>query len=200
MASSYLRGIEWVFSYYTRGQDSVTWLWFYPYDRAPLFSDVNAALEHTTSKSRERLFDVSPVDKEIRHTALHQLLMVMPQKSVRYVPEILHNYYVDETPIRWMMPISGVRVNTDFCEKEYQGNAIVTDSQYYVVCKELEEKIFAEDEISIYQNQKVKRDDKPVSKPVERKEYEAKPKQTNSNYKGGNKPYNSNYKGKNPRR
>jgi len=157
MCTSYIRGLFWTIQYYLLGQDSVTWLWHYPYYRAPLFRDMAAvyrAINNKKLRKYDDVIDVSPVENEIRHTPIHQLLMVMPPQSLRYVPKLLHVYYSKNSSIGYMMPGAGVAVNQDFCEVPFQEQIIVPHPVYHVIMTKLSALYLQKGEIKEYDPQK----------------------------------------------
>jgi len=165
MCASYIRGLNWVYNYYFLGQDSVTWLWYYPYNHAPLFTDLAAsfrAVKEKTFAGYSRIMNVEHIKDEVRPSALQQLLFVMPQQSLPYVPEVLQVYYAPEGPLRHLMPIKAVLEDTDFCQSPFQGIVIVPDPVYHVIMNNLAAKYINKDKIEKYAIRKEISDDKPV--------------------------------------
>lgn len=74
----YLRGMQWVMWYYTRGCPS--WDWFYPFHYAPLLEDLASYTD---------VVDVKMTLGSPLHPIL-QLLAVLPRESVEALPEELH--------------------------------------------------------------------------------------------------------------
>lgn len=83
----FLRGMQWVMRYYTKGCPS--WEWYYPFYYAPLLADLAKYCSH--------------VDVEMRMSApLHpveQLLAVLPRESVGALPEELHEAVLDRKSV-----------------------------------------------------------------------------------------------------
>lgn len=83
----FLRGMQWVMRYYTKGCPS--WEWYYPFYYAPLLQDLAKYCTH--------------VDVEMRMSApLHpveQLLAVLPRESVGALPEELHEAVLDRKSV-----------------------------------------------------------------------------------------------------
>lgn len=81
MCYEYLKGIEWVLRYYTRGHHEISHRWFYPYHYAPLMSDFYRYVENKKS--------VNYVVKYVPdggYTVLHQLFSVIPKNSLDILP------------------------------------------------------------------------------------------------------------------
>lgn len=89
----YIRGIQWVFSYYTQGIRD--WTWFYPYHAAPLLREL---VKYLNNRVYAEPFNVSPIYKP-----LEQLSIIFPKQSWNLLPreitdilrEKLEYYYVD---------------------------------------------------------------------------------------------------------
>lgn len=78
MCASYLEGMQWVLSYYTRGCPN--WTWFYPYDYAPFASD----LANTKYK-------LTHYGKSAPVLPFQQLIGVLPPRSSKLLPSPLDN-------------------------------------------------------------------------------------------------------------
>lgn len=136
----YIRGLHWVFNYYTLGQDAVTWLWYYPYHHAPLFRDLALTVESVYDGrilgGTSLLDDVAPFKDEVRFTCLHHLVSVMPLQSIDTLPQELHFFYSDRSPLLHFMPAT-VLVNDDMVEMESQVKAILPKVDYYAIMEAL---------------------------------------------------------------
>lgn len=163
----YIRGLNWVYDYYTQGQNSVTWLWYYPFHHAPLFADlavtVEAVLDGRILGGEGLLTDTEPVKGELPFTCLHQLVSVMPIQSVGELPEVLYPYYGISSPIAFFMPLT-VMVNDEMIELPYQERAIIPKVDYYTIMRTLGERSLPTSVISKYANTV----DVPRSDPVRR--------------------------------
>ncbi|KAK7199892.1 5'-3' exoribonuclease D [Novymonas esmeraldas] len=107
--AEYLRGMQWVMRYYTKGCPS--WEWYFPYHYAPLLQDLAAF--------------AATVDVEMRMSApLHpveQLLAVLPRLSVHALPEELHGAVNDPTSVLGKFYPSVVDVDFSEANFSYQG-------------------------------------------------------------------------------
>lgn len=167
----YIRGLNWVYDYYTQGQNSVTWLWYYPFHHAPLFTDlavtVDAVLDGRILGGEGLLTDTEPVKGEMPFTCLHQLVSVMPIQSIDNIPEVLYPYYMLSSPLVCFMPLT-VMVNDEMIQLSYQERAIIPKVDYYTIMTALAERSFPTSVISKYANTvPITRSD-PVRRPPER--------------------------------
>ena len=114
VAHSYIEGIQWVISYYTKGVPN--WKWYYPYHYAPFSSSI---YEHIDTYEQPNYEKTEPNSPYI------QLLCVLPSKSAELIPfplcelltnedSVLKHYY----PREFKIDISGKR-------REYEGVAIL---------------------------------------------------------------------------
>lgn len=85
--AEFLRGMQWVMRYYTKGCPS--WEWFYPFHYTPLLQDLalNCDSVNVEMKIGEPLHPVE------------QLLAVLPRQSVSALPEELHEAVEDQTSV-----------------------------------------------------------------------------------------------------
>jgi 5'-3' exonuclease len=153
----YVRGLNWIFNYYTLGQDDVTWMWYYPYHHAPLFSDLARTLEAVEEGlilGGDALFtQTTPYKNEERFTCLHHLVCVMPVQSIEHVPQDLWPFYSLTSPLIPFMPLT-VMINNELTEVEGQVKAILPNVDYYAVMEALSVRTFGADVISKYANTK----------------------------------------------
>lgn len=83
-AQEYLKGMEWVFLYYTEGIPS--WEWSYPYEYAPFASDLILAMEGYISCSFQLGKPLLP---------FHQLVTILPPQSKKLLPEEYQSLFSD---------------------------------------------------------------------------------------------------------
>ena len=110
---NYLQGLQWVFSYYTRG--CVDWKWKYNYHYPPLLADLT---KHTPANDHDFFKNVQsePFSPHV------QLAYVLPKQSFGLLPpivrdDLLHKwpeYSVDEFPFQWA-----------FCRYFWEAHAIL---------------------------------------------------------------------------
>lgn len=111
---AYLEGLEWVYTYYTKGMGTVNDKWFYPFFHAPLFSDVSAIFDDTAISII--VGAVQPIESpEIN--CLHQLLMVISPYSVAVLPPEIREIYREAGPMCDDLPF-GFPMEQDNTDKE----------------------------------------------------------------------------------
>ena len=134
----YLRGLYWIFYYYLAGQDSVTWLWYYPHHYTPLFGDLYVVLGSMKQATLEyEVQDVRPLSGERRFTPLHQLTAVMHWLSMKHIPrEITDVFFTTRSPLLDMMPTCVIE-DSDLTESVHQTKVIVPFADYHTIMLEL---------------------------------------------------------------
>ena len=94
ICNEYLRGIQFVLSYYL--YDIPDWYWFYPYHHAPFFSDIcnylksiklKRMLDNTDIKNNPNNILSFKFEKNEPLTPFEQLLAVLPPESSNILPE-----------------------------------------------------------------------------------------------------------------
>ena len=127
---SYLEGMQWVLSYYTRGTPA--WRWFYPYNYAPFASDM-ADLIDAYSVPRYKL--------ERPILPFLQLLTVLPPRSAHLLPKPLNTLLCSKTspmarfcPRNFPVDLSGKR-------REWEGLVILPALEYDEVIKAYNQKV-----------------------------------------------------------
>jgi len=129
MCYQFLRGIAWTYQYYSRGHNSVTWLWYYPYAYAPLMSDLNTFLQARLELDDLEFAQVDPVADEVRLGIGQQLVAVMPALSLGHVPPLLHPLWRKDSPINDLMPV-GIPIDRRNTNKDWQALKIVIPANY----------------------------------------------------------------------
>jgi len=132
----YLRGLIWVFKYYTTGLPS--WDHLYPYNYAPLMTDLSNFVSHLTMNDIEELssFEMGSPSKPFQ-----QLLAVLPPSSFHYLPNdystLLSTLQTSEA-----YPTS-FEIDYEGKIKEYQGIALLPRAPMDLI-RQLEEKVKAD--------------------------------------------------------
>lgn len=140
MCVNYLRTIQWVQYYYTKGFNYVSKLYFYHYMYTPLMSSVITVLNSLTEQKKTGILDDVKKDKDnIEITAVHQLMSVLPKKSLQLVPEEYREIYLKE-----LMDINPeiFKVSDEATYKEHQSKAILPTINMNLVDVALREKDF----------------------------------------------------------
>lgn len=97
MCIYFLKTMGWVYKYYTEGHDSVSNIHFYPYIYAPMGDSIKTFLEKMYKddvKLPERLQNLHNINYPFFNiTTDHQLMMVLPPKSINVIPYKLRKGY-----------------------------------------------------------------------------------------------------------
>ena len=94
MCINYLQTVQWVQYYYTKGYKYVSNLHSYHYIYNPLMGSVITVLNDLLeAKETDILRDIKKKRNEIEITPIHQLLSVMPKKSLDKIPKEYHSIY-----------------------------------------------------------------------------------------------------------
>lgn len=120
MIDSYLTGIAWVYLYYQRGTSAVNVGWWYNYHHSPLMGDIASVAESFSSQ----LDNVEAGDDMILFSPVHQLLSVLPRKSVSLVPDEFSHLMNDGSIIRDTYPDS-FYIEREGKDADWQGVAIL---------------------------------------------------------------------------
>lgn len=121
--AEYLRGVQWVMRYYTKGCPS--WEWYYPFHYAPLLQDM-AAFTAAVDVSMRISAPLHPVE---------QLLAVLPRLSVHALPEELHEAVNDPQSI--LGKFYPDVVDIDLSEANFSYQAVLRIP--FINCKTLQE-------------------------------------------------------------
>ena len=113
VCKEYIKGLEWIISYYIDGK--VIWDWFYPYHYSPFTYDMYNYLKNNEYVNEEE-------DKEIIEGQIFQLMCVLPMNSFYLIPEIFHedikNNMRDKYPEKVIIDLEGK------C-KDYEGVCLI---------------------------------------------------------------------------
>ena len=108
ICQEYLKGMQWVITYYKQGIPD--WRWKYPYNYGPFIADLSEHLK--TYKSVD--FDLhSPV------TSFEQLLCILPPKSKKLVPEPLNSIF-DQPKLQHFYP-EEFKIDLSGKRREWEG-------------------------------------------------------------------------------
>lgn len=117
MATSYLNGLSWVMLYYTRGLSSVKGDYFYPFLYSPLIEDL-------TTWAGEFETDFKAAEGQIIFSPLHQLVSIIPPKSIGVIPKYLKSLYGPVSPIIDLLP-TFYEIDVDKKGMEHMGVVII---------------------------------------------------------------------------
>lgn len=107
LCNEYMRGIQFVLTYYL--YDIPDWYWFYPYHYAPLFSDIHNYLEVQKKKRKANNTVNANVlsykfEKNEPLTPYEQLLAVLPPESSKILPESFSKLMKSDSVIKEFYP------------------------------------------------------------------------------------------------
>jgi len=125
----YIRGLFWVYQYYTEGQDMVTWTWNYKYLHSPHVADLAILITKEKSVVFKNAQKVGPYKGEVRFTPLHQLVAVMPRQYIEFVPKQLHFLYTMSSPLVHLMP-NTILIDNEFTQRSYQKKVVIPQANY----------------------------------------------------------------------
>jgi 5'-3' exoribonuclease 1 len=114
LCHSYLEGMQWVLSYYTRGVPN--WRWFFPYHYAPPASVLAKYVD---------TFEFPKYDKTVPNTPFQQLLCVLPPKSSNLIPEPLRKLLCKENTSSQLLKYCPDVLNIDLSGKRKEWEGIV---------------------------------------------------------------------------
>ena len=115
LAFDYVKGLRWVWSYYTKDHDKIDPVWSYQHHNAPPMSMI--------SKYMRMRGKIDLVTEDYLNP-LQQLLIIMPFRSLRDVPKELHVLYSRYSPIRDLLPDS-FKLDDTGKMKEYQSKPVL---------------------------------------------------------------------------
>jgi 5'-3' exoribonuclease 1 len=107
---SYLEGMQWVLSYYTKAVPS--WKWYFPYHYSPFAYDLAKHIE---------TFEVPYYGRTVSSTPFKQLLSVLPPNSARLIPSPLCNFLLNRSsPLKKYCP-DDVKIDLSGKKREWEG-------------------------------------------------------------------------------
>jgi 5'-3' exonuclease len=108
MIYEYLKGLQWIFQYYSLGTKSVTSRYVYKYFYAPLITDLASTVDYLMLNNS--LPSLDTVRRQITDpyiTPIHQLMAVMPHTSYKFIPEpyrsLMSKRFADITPYKFKL-------------------------------------------------------------------------------------------------
>lgn len=122
----YLKGMQWVLSYYLNGVPD--WRWYYPYHYAPFPHDMSKYLHHF--KFPEFNSNAQPL------SAYEQLLSVLPPKSANLIPHPLNTLLTDTNSVLKKYCPDEVKVDLSGKRQEWEGIVIIPHIDVNIVSDE----------------------------------------------------------------
>jgi 5'-3' exoribonuclease 1 len=134
-AKQYLKGVQWVMLYYSKGMPD--WSWFYPYQYSPFLCDlVKAISDQPTIEFNKTSRPLQP---------LQQLLLIIPPASRELLPAPLASLLEDESPIKHFYPTK-FDIDLSGKRREWQGIPILPSIDISQVILEFNKRIGLVDE------------------------------------------------------
>lgn len=115
LVRDYIHSFSWTYLYYKKGTAIVSPNFCYSCGYAPLMEDVY----HFFPSNIPPIFK-KDIKEDYSFTVLHQLLAVLPPKSISIIPKELHSFYSIDSPIADLFP-SKVDIDTDGKDMERLG-------------------------------------------------------------------------------
>ena len=123
MCVSYMKTVQWVQYYYTRGHKSVSQLHSYRYLHTPLIASILTVLVKILKSERQgALKMVLKEEDKLELNVIHQLFSVIPYQSIPVIPKMYQTLYSDN--MSELNP-SIFEVSEDNTDKEHQKLAII---------------------------------------------------------------------------
>jgi len=119
----YLKGMQWVLTYYLEGVSS--WNWYYPYSYAPFCSDMQKYCTENTDKV---------VTNDKPYDPLFQLLCVLPPKSSNLLPTNLQQIMTN--PKTAIFYPEEFKVDMDGKRNDWEGIVILPTMNHSILYKE----------------------------------------------------------------
>ena len=112
VCEDYLKGLVFVGTYYHYGMPD--WLYQYPHDHAPFFTDLAEWAKASVIEELEVEFKQnSPL------SALEQLMCVLPHESKRFLPRCIQSFYDEKSELEDLYP-KEFEIDRDGVEQEYE--------------------------------------------------------------------------------
>jgi 5'-3' exonuclease len=112
MIYEYLKGLQWIFQYYSLGTKAVTSRYVYSYFHAPLLTELASTIDYLMINTS--LPSLDTVRRQITDpyiTPIHQLMSVMPHTSYDLIPEpyrsLMSKRFADITPYKFKVVQEG---------------------------------------------------------------------------------------------
>ena len=118
MINNYLTIIAWNYLYYIKGTSAINMDLIYLYHHSPMLKDINTVLQQS-NKLGLKISGYKSKDQTIEFTALHQLVAVLPLKSIDLIPVELKPLFYYDSILRDIFPEKFI-IEMDGIEKESQ--------------------------------------------------------------------------------
>lgn len=136
MIYEYLKGIAWVFTYYTKGMKYVNIDYVYSYHHAPLLNDI-ALLMPSISDIIGYLYESG----QMILNPVHQLLAVLPMKSRDLLPDEVKHLMSKDSPLADLYPLTAI-IERDGKDEDWQGAILIPFINTYRIIEVVSNIIF----------------------------------------------------------
>ena len=99
MVQDYMKTICWNFVYYTEGTLAINSQWMYQYNHAPMLVDL-------AMMAKKKIKGYRAFKGMTQFSPIHQLVSVLPQKSIHIVPDELKSLFKTNSPIYDLFPLT----------------------------------------------------------------------------------------------
>lgn len=107
MSTEFIRGMTWVYQYYTKGYKAINKNWSYKFTRAPLIADL--AQTSKLIKGENLLLDISSSESEIELSMIHQLGYIIPATSHKILPQGMNFLFRNDSDYGDLFPRKFIR-------------------------------------------------------------------------------------------
>lgn len=115
MATSYMRGLAWVYAYYQGGMNNINIAWIYNYHYTPLLVDLASVVQQLAT-----ITGYEPIEGQVALNPIHQLLAVLPMSSRELLPPEVRHLASKDSPIADLYP-EQFTIDRDGKTAEWQG-------------------------------------------------------------------------------
>jgi 5'-3' exoribonuclease 1 len=119
MCQYYLKGLAWIYNYYTKGTAAISSDYVYRYNHTPLLTDIAGVLNQI-----KRVDGYMAQPNQVVLNPVHQLLSVLPLKSKSLLPKEVQHLMSKDSPISDMYPETAI-TEMDGKNADWQGLVII---------------------------------------------------------------------------
>ena len=147
MASNYLTGIAWIYSYYTKGINSINTRWYYPYYHTPMLSDLSLVLNAIIDENKQIIGWQST--GEPMQSVFNQLLSVIPLNVNYLLPQEIQYLTDVSSPIADLFP-RNFAIDLSGMNEDYRGIVLIPNVNPYRVDDSLDLNVFTPQQLQLY--------------------------------------------------
>lgn len=125
MCLNYLDGLNWVLRYYVGGTGNVDVSYLYRYHHTPLLGDLSSVLgQLVETEAVQQLTGGIPKEEMVLFSPVHQMLAVLPPRSIHLIPPEVRHLMSASSPIIDLFPTNFI-IERDGKNNEWQGTVIL---------------------------------------------------------------------------